>query len=1418
MSRRSSIRSNSTIAATLSFALTLLVGLIVGGASAAQADGTPVTVSGSVQVEGAVWPDGATAEVQVLPLTAQGWPAPGSSPGWSSVQVDGTFSAQVGITTEVAMYFIRVQPTEEFSTAYAPGRAYMVRTGNGDVSGVQVNLLPSRVQILVTDDTGTTPISNASVWVYAANTTGQDVQWFPRDGYSTTDSAGSYSYAIYPGEPSAQLKFVVQPQGQSSQEFVIVPDAAPMVQTVVYRDPNVSGWVVDQEDAPVAGAWVEVRRQLAGNDWDEFVTGLNTDEEGRFGGYVDPALLQEGDALILVVNSPSGRQDVVGTRVTVPGGLPVAGLAIQLPAPNMALTVVKTVNGVSTPVEGAQVTLTEVDSNGNYVRWLSSSQTGGDGVFVSYVGTPEDLSNQLRVEVNPPNTEPDYVKTYAYLNFTELSADPAATEIELLAPNLVVTVLDGASGVVERANFSVQRLDGNGWKVGYVTGGQTDSNGQVRVNIDPARYPYGVALEVTPPQSGYETYVVTELRIAPEDLGGEPQILELKSANFFGCLVYGVPPAPVRNAWINAWTPTQRQVVGGQTDSEGCFKMNVPDASETTEWPLNLSAWLGSDATYGSNRFESQRNVTFSVARPNPVAAYADPGNPWTAEIPGINLRVKVSFQGPGSDAPGDARNVNVNLFRAVGGAQLWVANGQTDDQGVAAFSVAEPSAQFVVEATPHQYSQPAEVRAFAPTRVGPIAADGEGVISVALQQPTATIYVMDDGGNAVSNAWLWLRPVNSTQGFSAQTDESGEARLYIPDASVQFEINAGPPWGQGDSGLSQFRDQAYLELDDDGYATYTVVLPTSNFRGLVVTDPTNEGADPLPEAQLEFRDADTGWGVAWTNADSSGRANVKLDDGSYDLIVRPSSWRAGASQFGSRTYSLTVEDGEVTQLGSAGTPAAFDDVEGRWIVGVRPASVQGVVLDPNGQPVWNSWVEVLRENEGGWMEWIDGISTSQDGTFGLTFGEGTYTLRAQPSWGVAGVAPSSPCDIEIGAEGEVLSSSCQIDPDTGGITLDLQAPNLTLAIENSSGAPVPFSYACLTNTGDWTCAPADEFGHASFSVSVDDATRLRMIDDGQTVIGSDPPQAALVVQVNPPWGSEDLVSAEVRVGLVTTDNIVYQPLPPGDVTVTLSEPNAVIDVTYPGEPVKPAFDGWVSLYADINGHFGEWMGGAPVGPAGSANFNLADTGGPYCVEVWPGWSDLDEFSRVQECGVAFDDGPVAVSLQAANVLTTVYDADGLPNSWGWVLIDDGSSQFGAALDHRGNLAIFLDDQDEPYELTFYPGPRRLGVPTTVSVTVQGGSPVGLGPELLLAAGNASGTVVDANEVPVSGAIVSFDGGSDLVTAVGDETGHFVANLDAGTNYSVTVIAPPDWSGDPTRLSVRFDGGASVLTGGSITW
>jgi hypothetical protein len=264
------------------------------------------------------------------------------------------------------------------------------------------------------------------------------------------------------------------------------------------------------------------------------------------------------------------------------------------------------------------------------------------------------------------------------------------------------------------------------------------------------------------------------------------------------------------------------------------------------------------------------------------------------------------------------------------------------------------------------------------------------------------------------------------------------------------------------------------------------------------------------------------------------------------------------------------------------------------------------------------------------------------------------------------------------------------------------------------------------------------------------------------------------------------------------------------------------------------------------------WLGGSNTDEDGFAAFNVEETfktdGSTFFVDVNAPWDQRTEYSGRQYSALLgqpiewadLESGDFR--LTSPNLKVTVRQADDSNSAarWSWIGVEEVDKfnnyaplawVIGSGTDNSGSASVSLA-AGKTYRISANPGPTSVGGRTTcvvatsndatpvVSVvagecasgTLADGTPKVL--TMTLSSGNVIGTVLDASNNPIAGAVVFAEPGAgnnlDAVSTVTKANGSFGLQLDEGLAWTIKVIVPKV----PGRTNYAPNRSAATLSGG----
>ena len=659
---------------------------------------------------------------------------------------------------------------------------------------------------------------------------------------------------------------------------------------------------------------------------------------------------------------------------------------------------------------------------------------------------------------------------------------------------------------------------------------------------------------------------------------------------------------------------------------------------------------------------------------------------------------------------------------------------------------------------------------------------------------------------------------------------------IYIPTAGTyRIKYRA---FGRNDVAAAFTREftitQGMLDGTESGIDLEQVNL---NEPQLLIEARAQGSTDPVPRSQIHIL-KDVGNGEkefieGLYMHDGVGALSFE-SAGSYTLELRP-PW--GTAGFTKTLFSVTVSDdgnGNLSAVVDGLTTETNSDGDQFYALEFGTPNVQGVVLDPDGNPLANSQVVPFRISDGMEM-WELSANSSDEGLYSIDLPAGdSYNLIARPNtWEGQLFGRSDPVGpIVVDQSGNVTQAP---GGDADNVSISLKAPTWSGTIVSPTDqTPVADSNICIvfSNTdysqtcastglnGEWAITAPEGFqgfdasselwaeSHRSEDLS---ALRLNGKDEIESLLGT------------------------------YTPGQTYS-----DIDVALAEPNFEITVTAAGDAASD-----VEVWVDSD--FG-YIGGARTNENGVAKLRIETEETQVRLRIN---SDVSRNSTLKSVFTGSREEIAANTLQSVDGIYSYSFQLEQANFAGFVLTpatDDESPQpagyanveaFDASSDRyvqwmssdsegffTGNLPA-----DNTYRITVRPPWNSDGdiaeanyevvvdsSGDVTSVTDQGStaltgttdSDTGLTTyDLLLSAANVTGSVKDGSGNGVRHSWVEVrDSDGDYIRDKGAPTkaqGQFSMRLDSSAQYDLIAQAP--WNSSQVRsaaCSVEIDGSGNV--------
>lgn len=899
----------------------------------------------------------------------------------------------------------------------------------------------------------------------------------------------------------------------------------------------------------------------------------------------------------------------------------------------------------------------------------------------------------------------------------------------------------------------------------------------------------------------------------------------------------GVTLAPM--SWVEVKDAQGWYITGSGTNSEGKFfigglkegsyllKANPPwdDKNQSPSIDIPIVVDVNGVVTYVNASPYAGEEITINLNQPQVTGTVADPnGNP-----------VQWGY---------------VELQKIEGSYETWLSGVGIQEGAFALGGLADGI--YRIKANPDHNSQFTASQQFEfKIESGALVVYGSytgDLIVLELQGPQLTGTVVDPAGNPVKYGWVEVKgsngewfggsPINEFGGFKIGGLSDGDYYLIAwPEWGSTFTSSAEVPVAI--SGGSYTAPQEGLIL--------TLGSPQI-FGEVVAPDGT-----PQAYGYVEVRNAN-GMHVKGSGVDHTGFFTIGgLADGTYYIKANPdysSEYSASGEvevkiingMYSSESLILVLKSAQLT--GSVVEPdgstlvnngwVSVETADGRWVNGApvnngtfRIGALESGIYTLRAFPDWNASfgesdrVSITIDSTGqytgsaitlrlnnpqvngivkgpagsvdqenimpyGFVEvktqegmYMSGSGVNHNGEFKLSGLEpGTYIIKAMPG-GDTNYSASAETTIVIDANGNFTGSN--------PFVVNLTNAQISGTVRDPEGNIAKHGYAEVTNAnGDWVLGvPVNYNGVFAVGGLSDGTYYIKVYPDYMSQSYS----ASLPVEV--------VISS----GACTTD----QGQGAGNITVNLSRIQLTGTVMEPGVNGSAVKMGWIEVQKSDGQGGWTWEGGTGINWEGQ--FSLGGLNdGTYRIKAYPEWMD-STYSASSYVEVVVVSGQVTtvggqaydaqqgatLTLTAPQINGTVTGPNGESVGFGWVEIRnslDDSFVTGIGTKEDGTFQIG-GLSNGTYTITAYPGWKSQFTPSegysiTITNDTFGGNPL----TLTLESAQATGTVVDPNNLPVTWGWVEVHSSSGIwVKSTGvDENGQFrLSGLQDG-NYKIQAF------------------------------
>jgi len=1223
------------------------------------------------------------------------------------------------------------------------------------------------------------------------------------------------------------------------------------------------GWVtIEKIDSPQSRHWIGNADIYNSNPG---ITGSNLSETGNY---------------LLTVNPPNGNGAIVGLaarqyQLTVAAndsmtvtldGVPVTvdnGRFVLSPATaNITARIVKADGSAFGNTNGQWVNanLQKFNPNNNNWDWsdvwANADQDGYISMRVNAAGT-----YRLRVE---PNGDPNATITYS-TEFT-VSGDQLNAfkkdfgNFVLAGPSIKVSVATASASSTALTYASIEiRKDGNwlDWvntQGTGVAGISLKAEGSYEFIVNPPGDLQGTtsrkSYKVTAVKNSDGLIVATAVSGTGVSVSNGVTTLLLGTPTLTGTVLAPSPSTTGQaNSQVYAYNVTTGQEMwdySTNTNSNGAWAMSLPAGTYKiyAKTPWGTSTYGGSDGV--GNVVVDATGVATSV--PGGVTATA------------FTIRLKApTWSGVVKNPAGTAVVPNARICLRLSNVFTCVnadANGAwalSAPQGFTNFTGTNPYLE-INDDYSRQYPQK---RFDGITAVN--AAIGTSGTNINLQFSDANTQItITAGGSPVANVWVTAERDGVGWLGGGSTNANGVAKLNITDPTAEFkvrvELNGNPTVSSSyATTMKTFTSSDIASGTSAGVFSATLALSEPNFK-VVLREPTSDGSvgTAIPYSWIELYSDTTGMWMGGAGTDANGFASFKLDVpqsglNNYTVTVNP-AWNA-ATNFSRQAYAVAVSPSAITVINKTTTnPISTQNVSGRSVYALTlgTPSVTGVVVDPNGNTVPNSWVVPIDAVTSEYY-WQQGVNSRNDGSIGLNLINGSYKIEANVPWGTSDVAKSAQCSVTVAGGTISTGGSCVQVGTTKTVRLALRAPNVTFTLKIGGVAVANANIG--VGAGKWyTNAQSDADGKVSLFI---DAAAIRDSNGFTTAqplfVWVDPPYGGAVDMAR--WDCQSTQSKPICSGLVNVPATGDYPTTVLG-NVTGMSPNTRVHIVLPGTSTSLP-NSWVTVLAFDPAHpeYGNrWLGGGNSNSNGYVSMNLETSTVPanwkFAIEINAPWNQRQSYATNfdNNSGNGFSWAEITnlpnKSPKTPNLTVTVNAANAIANKFGWIGVEEvnGSNVTlswvgGYGLNENGVSSVFLA-ASKRYRITAYPGPGKSGartvclVSTNASETVtaiSGGCPSGTfttgAVTVALDGGNVVGLVKRSTDSsPLVGAIVyannpnAVDESTAVITSTGAD-GRYGLQLDPTKTWTIKIFpvaSPGETLGTASQTGVTAPGSGSI--------
>ncbi|MBI3120162.1 MAG: carboxypeptidase regulatory-like domain-containing protein [Candidatus Kerfeldbacteria bacterium] len=926
---------------------------------------------------------------------------------------------------------------------------------------------------------GTTPVSGAYLYAHTADWMSYSTATTGTDGTYTLSLSGAGTYIV-------EVYAYDSTQSDPASQTVTITEGETETLNLSLRAPNLTLKVVDSLGAGISDVYVNVSKN---NDW-SFYAYANTAADGTASFYLTSSGTYRVTFYMPYGSSYSAPADVTFTY-TDGETKNLGNISVQNPSMRGSVE-----DELGNPIVYASLSM--YNAGWSVSKWTSTDTNGDFTMDAVPTGT-------YTLEVWPPYSgdgssyeKPDNI-TVSLTNGTTNTAYQTTPIVMSRSRKTITGTVEHDDGTAVTGGFSVYGWSSKGgWIYDQVDSGNTFSmtagTGTWNLQVNPNWYSYDSGSSPNWTYTGNPVSVeFTEAATVEETETAEFVVTDLDS-RFNGTLELpdGTWPSGTY-ASIYAWSDSNKVWAYGNVDSDGSFSLKVAAGTYT------ISGWVG-NGDYGFPDLGKQKIDS---------DATVDLG---TISLSSKNATISVTVVDENSNV---IEGAYVNMWSNTAGGWGW---GQTDASGAVAVKVFP--GEYNVDAFPawEGDSTTHYVNIDAPSKVT-VAEDETQTVTRTFRVASATIngFLQDGDGNAVTDVWGWIsaEPAgtdNSNDFYGSGIGTSlSQGSFSLPVPEGDWELRAYVGW-DSDYTVSDSPTVTVTDGETSNGNAITVLANSVTVQGNVVDGDGNDVTNP-GYVSIFLENGSGGYKYGWAN----------YNDGSYSISTAPGTWNISYHVDGYNSDYIPMYD-----RGSSFTAEENETVTYDLVVALADSTIEGVVTDPDGNPIENALISVsttqggqsVVEDESPFSYWTERANlTDVNGYYSLKVPEGAYFVSV--SIGGQDYLPPAAQTTTASPAAAVTVGFQFVEPDAsyaGTLTLD--------------GEAVPGYVTGYSENGQSVSAETEDDGTFSFDVIGDQTwTFSAVYEDGDNNLSYE--TASFEVEVG---ADEDVTGEEVELDDTASD------------------------------------------------------------------------------------------------------------------------------------------------------------------------------------------------------------------------------------------------------------------------------------------